>query len=102
MAKGKHKNLTNRNQGYLASSESSSPTTASPGYPNRLEKSHLMMLMEDFKKDINNSLKEIQENTGKQLKSLKVEIQKSLKELQENTTKQVKELKQTNKQTSRI
>jgi hypothetical protein len=29
MAKGKHKNLTNRNQGYMASSESTSPTTAS-------------------------------------------------------------------------
>ena len=53
------------------------------------------MLMEDFKKDINNSLKEIQENTGKQLKSLKVEIQKSLKELQENTTKQVMNLNKT-------
>ena len=38
MAKGKHKNLTNRNQGYLASSEPSSPTTASPGYHNTLEK----------------------------------------------------------------
>ena len=31
MAKGKHKNPTNKNQGYLASSEASSPTTASPG-----------------------------------------------------------------------
>jgi hypothetical protein len=30
MAKGKCKNLTNRNQDYLASSELSSPTTASP------------------------------------------------------------------------
>jgi hypothetical protein len=28
-------------------------------------KSLLMMMMEDFKKDINNTLKEIQENTGK-------------------------------------
>jgi hypothetical protein len=31
----------------------------------------LMMMMEDFKKEINNSLKEIQENTGKQLEDLK-------------------------------
>jgi hypothetical protein len=38
MARGKRKNLTNRNQGYLASSEPSSPTTANPGYPNTLEK----------------------------------------------------------------
>ena len=51
-----------------------------------------MMMMEDSKKDINNSLKEIQENTGKQLESLKGETQKSHKELQENTTKEVKEL----------
>ena len=43
-----------------------------------------MMMIEDFKKDINNSLKEIQENTGKQVEALK--------EIQENTTKQVKEL----------
>jgi hypothetical protein len=45
-----------------------------------------------FKKDINNSLKEIQENTGKQVEDFKEETQKSLKELQENMTKQVKEL----------
>jgi gas vesicle protein len=53
------------------------------------------MSVEDFKKDINNSLKEIQENTAKQVDALKEETQKSLKELQENTTKQVKELYKT-------
>jgi hypothetical protein len=42
-----------------------------------------MMLVEDFKKDISNSLIEIQENTVKQVKVLKEETQKSLKELQE-------------------
>jgi hypothetical protein len=52
-------------------------------------------MIEDFKKDINNSLKEIQENTGKQVDALKEETQKSLKGLQENTTKQVKELDKT-------
>jgi hypothetical protein len=46
------------------------------------------MLVEDFKKDINNSLKEIQENTTKQIEVLKEEAQKSLKELQENIAKQ--------------
>ena len=51
-----------------------------------------MMMIEEFKQDINNSLKEIQGNTGKQVKDLKEETQKSLKELQENKTKQVKEL----------
>jgi hypothetical protein len=39
------------------------------------------MLVEDFKKGINNSLKEIQENTAKQVKALKEEAQKSLEEL---------------------
>jgi ElaB/YqjD/DUF883 family membrane-anchored ribosome-binding protein len=69
-----------------------------PGYPKTPEKrdsdlrSHLLMMIENFKKDINSSLKEIQENTGKQLEALKEDIQKFLKELQENTTKQVKEL----------
>jgi hypothetical protein len=38
----------------------------------------------NFKKDINNSLKEIQENTGKQVEDLKEGTQKSFKELQEN------------------
>jgi hypothetical protein len=53
---GKHKNLKNRNQDYLASSEPSTPTTASPGYPNTPEKQdshlklYLMILVEDFYK----------------------------------------------------
>jgi len=34
MERSKHRNLSNRNQGYLASSERSSPTTVSTGYPN--------------------------------------------------------------------
>jgi hypothetical protein len=85
MAKGKCKNISNRNQGYLTSSEPSSPTTVSPGYSNTPEKqdsdlkSHLMMMIEDFKKDIHNSLKEIQENTGKQVKTLKRKHINSLK-----------------------
>ena len=43
-------------------------------------KSHLMMMIEEFKKDINNSLKEIQENTGKQVEALKEETQKLFQE----------------------
>jgi hypothetical protein len=54
-----------------------------------------MMIIEDFKKDINNSLKEIQENTGRDLEAFKQETQKSLKELQENTIKQAKEINKT-------
>jgi hypothetical protein len=45
------------------------------------------MLVEDIKKDLNNSFKK-QENTAKE-----VEV---LKEIQENTTKQVMELKKKN------
>jgi len=51
-----------------------------------------MKIKESFKEDINNSLKEIQENTGKDVEALKEETNKSLKEIQENTVKQVKEL----------
>jgi hypothetical protein len=77
MAKGKLKDINNRNQDHWASSEHSMPTTTSPGYPNTSRKqdsdlkSFLMMLVEDFKKGINISLKEIQENTAKQVEALK-------------------------------
>ena len=54
-----------------------------------------MTMINDIKKDINNSLKEIQENTSKTVEALKEETQNSLKELQGNTTKQVKELNKT-------
>ena len=53
------------------------------------------MMVEDIKKDLNNSLKEIQENTAKLVEDLKEEAQKSLKELQENTTKRLMELNKT-------
>jgi DNA anti-recombination protein RmuC len=101
MAKVKRKNLINRNQDHWASSEPSTPTTVSAGCPNTSEKqdsdikSYHMMLVEDYKKEINNSIKEIQENNAKQVESLKEETQKFLKELQENTTKQVMELNKT-------
>jgi hypothetical protein len=51
--------------------------------------------------DLNKSLKEIQENTAKQVEDLKEETQKSLKELQENTTRQVMELNKTIQKGSR-
>jgi len=38
------------------------------------------MRIEDFEKDIYNTLKEIQDNTGKQVQTLKDETQKYLKE----------------------
>jgi hypothetical protein len=95
------KSVSNRNQGDLASLKPSSSTTASPEYPNMLEtqdsnsKSYLMMMIEDFNKDINNSLKEIQKNTGKQVEALKEETQKYLKVAKENKTKQVNDLNKT-------
>jgi hypothetical protein len=58
MVKGKHKNISNRNQEYLASTEPSSPTTANPGYPNIPKeqdsylKLHLRTIIEEFNKDI--------------------------------------------------
>jgi chromosome segregation ATPase len=82
-------------------SKPSAPTTESPGYLKTLEeqdsnlKSHLTMMIEDFKKDKNNSLKEIQKSTSKHLEVLKEKTQNPLKDLQENTTKQVKELNKT-------
>ena len=81
MVKGKVKTVSNRSQNTWASSEPSSPTTASPEYTNTPEnqesvlKSYLMKIIESFKEDINNSLKEIQENTGKQVKELNKVIQ---------------------------
>ena len=99
MVKGKHKNLTNRNQDHWASSEPRMSTTASPGYHNTPEKldpdlkAYLMMMEEDIKKDFNNSLKEIQENTAKELQVLK--------EKQENTTKKVEVLIEKQENTSK-
>ena len=66
----------------MAASEPNSPTTASPGYPNTPEKqdldlkSHLMMLLEDYKKDIKKSLEEIQENMSQKVEALTKETQK--------------------------
>jgi hypothetical protein len=84
MVGGKCKNRSNIIQGYLASSEHYSSNIASPRYtitPEKQDmslKSLLMMIMEDYKKDINNSLKEIQGNTGKQVEALKEKTQKFL------------------------
>jgi chromosome segregation ATPase len=93
MAKGRHTNLTNRNQDHSPSSEPSTPTSASPWQPNTPEnldpdlKAYLMIMVEDIKKDFNNSLKEIEESTAKELQILK--------EKQENTSKQVMEMNKT-------
>jgi hypothetical protein len=96
MVKGKHKNPINRNQDRSPSSEYSTLTVPSPGHPNTAEKldpdlkAYLMMMVQDIKKDFNNSLKEIQENTAKEVEGLK--------EKQENTTKKVMELNKSTNQ----
>ena len=51
------------------------------------------MMVEDIKKDFNNSHKEIQENTAKELQVLK--------EKQEDTTKRVEVFKEKQKSTSK-
>jgi hypothetical protein len=57
MARDKHKTISNRSQNTWASSECSSPTTASPEYINTPEnqkadpKSYLMKIIESFKED---------------------------------------------------
>jgi hypothetical protein len=78
MAGGKPKNRSNRNQGYLASSEPNSPTITTHGYtitPEKQDKdlkSLLMMMMEDLQK-------EMKEDRGKQLEVFKEETQKCLR-----------------------
>jgi hypothetical protein len=58
MARGKHKNIRNKKH-----QNRTSPTTEFHGYPNTFDKqdsdqkSHFMKMIEDFKKEINNSLK---------------------------------------------
>jgi hypothetical protein len=55
----------------------------SPGHPDTTEKlvpdlkAYLMMMLEDIKKDFNNSLKEIQENAAKELQVLRVKQEKN-------------------------
>jgi hypothetical protein len=74
----------------LSTSKPSYHTRASPAYFSTPEKQdsdlnpQFMKMIEEFKKDINNSLKEIQENTGKQVEAVKKKTHKSLKEIQQN------------------
>uniref|UniRef100_A0ABK0LHP3 Nucleic acid binding protein n=1 Tax=Rattus norvegicus TaxID=10116 RepID=A0ABK0LHP3_RAT len=117
MARGKRRNPSNRNQDYMAPSEPNTPIKTNMEYPNTPEKqdlvskSYLIMMLEDFKKDVKNSLreqveayreesqkclkesqkslKEFQKNIHKQVEAHREETQKSLKDFQENINKQV-------------
>jgi hypothetical protein len=81
MAKRQHKNRSNKKQDYFGSLKPSSLITAKHGYSRTPEKQDsdlkitFLLMIEEFKKDINNSLKEIQENTGKQVEDIKEETQ---------------------------
>lgn len=81
MVRGKQKTISNRNQYTLASSEPTFSEHSKPWVSNIPEnqdadqKSHLIKIIESFKEDIYNSLKEIQESTGKQVKELNKSIQ---------------------------
>ena len=100
MAIGKLKNPTNKNQDHsltiIRMQHSTSPSPEHPNTPERLNlnlKAYLRMMVKDIKKDFNNSLKDIQENTAKELQVLK--------EKQENTTKQVEVLKEKQENSSK-
>jgi len=75
---------TRSTQGRVTTDQSRTASFQSPGVPRAKLPTHS-----------GPSLKEIQDNIGKQVEALKEETQKSLNELQENTTKQVKELSKT-------
>jgi hypothetical protein len=70
MAKGKHKNQTNRNQDHSPSSEHRTPTSASNGHPSTPKnldqdlKAYLMMMVEAIKKDLITDLKKYRRDQG--------------------------------------
>ena len=80
---------------WQAASEPNSPLTASPGYQKTQEKQDLdvkalvMMLLQEHMKDINKSLREIQEEMDQKLEALTRETHKSFKEIQENMGQQI-------------
>ena len=82
---------SNRNQCYLATPEPSFTTRVSHVSSNTPEKqdldqkSHLMMMIEDFKKVTSNSLEKIPENINKQVEDVKEYTNKFIKEITENT-----------------
>jgi hypothetical protein len=104
MAK-KYKNNINRSQCNMAPSEPSFPTARSPAYPNTLVEQDynlkllLIKMREAFKEEMNKSLKEVQENTIKQVKEinktiqdLKMEIEAIKKKTQMETTMEIENL----------
>lgn len=77
----------------VVTSEPSSPSTASPRYPNTPEekdpdlKSHHMKMVETLKRYINISHKQMQGKTDKQVEAFKKKTNKYLNVKQENKTR---------------
>ena len=72
MARGKHKTISNRSQYTLAPQQALDTPTHLKNQEADL-KSYLVKIIESFKDDINKSLKEVQENLGKQVEAIKEE-----------------------------
>ena len=97
MAKGKQRNILNK----MAPSEPNSPTPSNPGYLNIPEeqdsdlKSHVLKTLEACRKDIDSSLKNIQENilTQKPLMSKQINLLKKYRKKIKQVNKMVQHLK---------
>lgn len=83
MPRGQRKNTIINSQVDTAQPELSYHTTANPGYCNTAEalendhKTNFMKMIEALKVEMNNSLKEIQENINKQLGEMNKALNKS-------------------------
>jgi hypothetical protein len=88
MARVKHNTIINRSQCYLTISELSSPSILCPGYHNKPENQdsdlnfHLMNMIEDLKKDINNSLEKYKRTQYKSLNRKHINLLLNYKETQ--------------------
>ena len=82
MARVKHQIICDRTQCNSVSPEPSVPSTKSPEHPNTPEKQNFNLTIHVIKmieEDINYSLIELHENTGKQVEALKEETNNPLK-----------------------
>jgi hypothetical protein len=108
MVKDKHKIISNRSQNTWASSDPGSPIIEIPRYTNIPEnlksvlKYYLIKVIESFKEDIKNSLKEIQKTKVKKTQmEANLEMEKSRKEFmnyrckyyQQNTRHRIENLR---------
>ncbi|CAO2638382.1 LINE-1 retrotransposable element ORF1 protein [Lemmus lemmus] len=96
MGRRQCKNSSNILKSNMATPESSGHTTRRLDHPNPEEvegnnsKCNFMKIMETFKEEVRNSLKEMEDKTNKKLE----EINKSLKDTHENQEKAIKQVKE--------